>query len=398
MAMTAPSNRAAWPSAALAVALLALVGQAQPSGGVLPQWTAGTLDIHQINTGLGNAAFLMLPDGTTMMIDAGHRQNVPPRATPPRPDASRPPGEWIARYVQAMGAAAIDYGYLTHFHDDHMNALVDVAGRVAVRKMIDRGWPDYNYPSADHREFAAPAFVQYRDFLKQGTTTAERLIPGRADQIVLVHEPAQYPDFEVRNVASNGNVWTGHGHATAPRFPGLDDVPRDDWPTENMCSNVIRIRYGKFDYFSGGDIPGRPRPGYPEWHDVETPVARAVGAVDAAVVNHHGNRDSQNAFFVATLRPRLWIIPVWSSDHPGHDVLDRMYSERLYPGPRDVFATNMIDANRIVIGPLLDRLASAQGHVVIRVAPGGATYQVLILDDSAESYRIKQIFGPFDSR
>ena len=89
---------------------------------------------------------------------------------------------------------------------------------------------------------------------------------------------------------------------------------------------------------------------------------------------------------------------MWSSDHPGHDVLDRMYSERLYPGPRDVFATNMIDANKVVIGPLLDRLASSQGHIVIRVAPGGASYRVLILDDSAETYGVQKVFGPFASQ
>src|SRR5687768_8921532 len=148
----------------------------------------------------------MLPDGTTMLIDAGQRQNVPPRATLPKPNGSRPPGEWIARYITAMGATAIDYGYLTHFHDDHMNALVDVAGRVPMRKMIDRGWPDYAYPSADHREFEAPAFLTYRDFLKQGATKGERLVPGRADQIVLTREPGKYPDFEVRNVSSNGHV------------------------------------------------------------------------------------------------------------------------------------------------------------------------------------------------
>jgi hypothetical protein len=297
-----------------------------------------------------------------------------------------------------MGATAIDYGYLTHFHDDHMNALVDLAERVPMRKMIDRAWPDYAYPSADHAEFAAPAFRRYRDFLRQAAVTVERLVPGRADQIVLLRDRGRYPDFEIRNVSSNGEIWTGQGTATAPRFPRLDSVPRADWPTENMCSNVIRIRYGKFDYFSGGDIPGRPRPGYPDWHDVETPVARAVGAVDAAVLDHHGNRDSQNAFFVSTLRPRVWIIPVWSSDHPGHDVLDRMYSERLYRGPRDVFATNMIEANKIVIGPLLDRLASSQGHIVLRVEAGGATYRVLVLDDSAETYRVQKVFGPYASQ
>jgi hypothetical protein len=391
------NSRNAGLSAALLVSasLIGVGGRAQTIGEVLPKWTPGTLDIHQINTGRGNAAFLMLPDGTTMLIDAG----VTPRAfTAPKPDASRSPGEWIARYVGAMGAAAIDYGYLTHFHDDHMNALVDVAGRVPIRMMFDRGWPDYAYPSPDHREFESAGFTQYRDYLKTGATKGERLIPGRADQIVLVHERRKYPDFEIRNVAANGEIWTGQGTLTAPRFPRLDGVPPADWPTENMCSLAIRIRYGRFDYFSGGDIPGRPRPGYPDWHDVETPVARAVGAVDAAILDHHGNRDSTNASFVATLRPRVWIIPVWSSDHPGHDVLDRMYSERLYPGPRDVFATNMVEANKVVIGALLDRLSSSQGHIVIRVAPGGASYRVLVLDDSAETYRVTGVFGPYSSQ
>ncbi len=178
---------------------------------MLPKWTPGTLDIHQINTGSGNAALLMLPDGTTMMVDAGHRRNVPPRATAPKPDASRPPGEWIARYLRAMGAAAIDYGYLTHFHDDHMNAVVDVASRMPVSKMLDRAWPDYNYPSVDHAEFQSPAFLEYRAWLKKGTTKGERLVPGRNDQIVLLRDRGKYPEFQVRNIAANGEVWTGVG-------------------------------------------------------------------------------------------------------------------------------------------------------------------------------------------
>ena len=58
----------------------------------------------------------------------------------------------------------------------------------------------------------------------------------------------------------------------------------------------------------------------------------------------------------------------------------------------------MIEANKIVIGPLLDRLASSQGHILVRVAPGGASYQIIILDDAAESYRVTKVFGPFTSQ
>jgi hypothetical protein len=138
-----------------------------------------------------------------------------------------------------------------------------------------------------------------------------------------------------------------------------------------MCSLAIRLSYGRFDYFSGGDMPGMPPEGSPEWHDVETPVARAVGPVEACVLDHHGNRDSMNAFFVSTLRPQVFIIPVWSADHPGHTVLARLLSKRLYSEARDIFATNMIEANRIVIGPMLDQLKSSQGHILLRVENGG---------------------------
>jgi beta-lactamase superfamily II metal-dependent hydrolase len=383
---------------ALAVLLASTVG-GQTVGERLPAWTPGTLDIHHVNTGRGNATFFLLPDGTTLLIDAGNGGPPPPRGTAPRPDASRTPGEWIARYVQAMGAARIDYGYLTHFHADHMDAMVDVAGRVPVGAMIDRGWPDYDYPAADHREFTNPGFVQYREFLKAGTVKPARLVAGRNDQIVLLRDPKTYPTFEVRNLAANGEVWTGGATSVARRvFPEVASLPKEDRPTENMCSLAIRMRYGKFDYFSGGDMPGNVRPGYPAWQDVETPVAKAAGPVDVALFNHHGNRDSQNATLVSTLRPRAWIFHAWSSDHPAHDVLDRVYSTRLYAGPRDVFATNMSDANRIVIGPLLDRLASAQGHVVVRVAPGGESYRILILDDAAETYAVKAVHGPYAAR
>jgi beta-lactamase superfamily II metal-dependent hydrolase len=384
------------PIAVIAAAALLLGPTAVAE--TLPRWTPGTLDIHQINTGRGNAALLMLPDGTTLLVDAGNGGNLPPRGTAPRPDASRTPGAWIARYARAMGAEAIDYGYVTHLHPDHMDAMVDVAALIPIHTMIDRAWPDYAYPATDHREFGMPGVLLYREFLKRGGTRGERLLPGRNDQIVLRHDAKAYPSFEVRNVAANGEIWTGRGVETRQHFPALADLDRADWPTENMCSLAIRIRYGRFDYFTGGDIPGLVRPGYPAWQDVETPIAQAVGPVDVAVLDHHGNRDSTNAGFVRALQPRVWIIPVWAADHPGHDVLDRMYSTRLYAGPRDVFATNMLEPNRLVIGPPLDQLQSSQGHVVVRVAPGGASYQVFVLDDSTESYAVKSSHGPYESR
>lgn len=44
---------------------------AQNVGEKLPEWTLGTMDIHEISTGRGSSTFFILPDGTTMLYDAG---------------------------------------------------------------------------------------------------------------------------------------------------------------------------------------------------------------------------------------------------------------------------------------------------------------------------------------
>ena len=79
---------------------LTLPGLAQPEvGEILPGWTKGTLDIHHINTGKGESALFILPDGTTMLVDAGATRRPKPRVTDAKPNDRRTPGEWISRYI-----------------------------------------------------------------------------------------------------------------------------------------------------------------------------------------------------------------------------------------------------------------------------------------------------------
>ena len=69
-----------------------------------------------------------------------------------------------------------------------------------------------------------------------------------------------------------------------------------------------------------------------------------------------------------------------------------MLSRSIYPDERDVFTTNLLAPNRVTLGPdLVSQLKSTQGHILVRVAPGGDTYSIYILDDSAESYTIKSV-------
>ena len=387
-------------------------------GRELSEWQPGMLEIHQISTGRGNAGLYIFPDGTTMLVDAGEIASKTERHTPDRPDSSRTAGEWIVRYIRHAlrhdPQPALDYALVTHFHGDHMGApsagspvsesgayklagLTRTGESLRIGTLLDRGWPDYSYPAP----VEDAATTNYRAFLKWQTerngVKAERFAPGRNDQVILRRAAGKYPDFEFRNIGANGDVWTGVGTETRKHFPSLNTLPRADWPSENMCSTSFRVSYGKFDYFNGGDMPGIPSPGYPAWQDVETPVAKAAGPVEAAILNHHGYIDSMNEFLIAALRPRVWTLSVWDSGHPTSAVWHRLHSTRLYPGPREVFATDLHPGVRAVISGI-QKLASDRGHIVLRVSPGGAEFRVVIVDNASESHRVLKVFGPYESQ
>jgi glyoxylase-like metal-dependent hydrolase (beta-lactamase superfamily II) len=390
--------------------LLSLVFAAAVAADTLPPWTRGTLDIHQISTGRGNAAFFVFPDGTTMLVDAGAAGDGI-EYTDQRPNKTRTPGGWIVRYIERMmapRAARIDYAVLTHFHPDHMGqvtasstaskdgkykltGITEVGDAILIGTLIDRGMTYLPPPAADKTIENYQAFVAARDVKR------ETIRVGAADQITLRDRDA-FKNFEVRNVAANGEVWSGEGDGSKSIFPPLASIDKEDKPSENMCSIGLRIRYGKFDYFTGGDIPGVPDPGSPEWTSVETAVARAIGPTDVHVVNHHGSISPESAFFLATLKSAVMILPAWSPTHPSQDVLKRMMTMRLYPGPHDIFMTTLREPTKASIGPRVSQLKATHGHIVVRVAPGGDRYQVFVLDDTSEEMNIIGTFGPYASQ
>ena len=352
----------------------------------LPPWSEGVLDIHQISTGRGNAALCVFPDGTTMLVDAGAAADGQPLAdTDPRPDGTKRVGEWIADYIAKAGVEKLDYAVITHFHADHMAGIRDVAARVPITTLIDRG---YTYLKPEDK-----LFQSYEAFAKEHGSEALRV--GKSDQIVLRRAASKYPTFEVRNVAANGVVWTGSGDATVNIFPALDKLAAEDKPSENMCSIGLRIRYGKFDWFTGGDMPGVPDAGAPEWQSIETAVAKAIGPTDVHVVNHHGSIDPESAVFLATLKSTVMVLPSWSATHPSQDALKRMMTQRLYAGPHDIFATLVRQPAKISIGSRAGQLKADHGHIVIRVAPGGESYQVFVLDDATPERALLGTFGPY---
>jgi beta-lactamase superfamily II metal-dependent hydrolase len=391
------------------------------SAGRFAPWQPGQLDIHHIALGRGVCTLLICPDGTSLMIDAGdaeERPEIRKYLIDPRPDGSRRPGEWAARYIrrrmeEAGLAVGIDYVLLTHLHSDHMgrfydalpkskygdyrtSGIMDVAETIPVKTVIDRAYPNYDYPAPlnDVHQRNYRAFIAS---LAARGAAAERFRPGSRAQIRLLRRAADYPDFAVQNIAANGEVWTGVGESTRRLFPELRDLKPEQYPTENMCSLAIRLSYGRFDYYTAGDMSCDTVGGRDLWRDIETPAARVAGPVEVAVADHHGYIDATGPDFVRALEPRAFVINAWDSSHPGMNSLYNMLSRDLYPGERAVFSTAVKPESRIAIRRLAE-LASSEGHVVFRVDRGGSEFRVEILTNQDESDEVTATFGPFPCR
>src|SRR5690606_36915575 len=139
---------------------------------------------------------------------------------------------------------------------------------------------DYNYPiNKKATDYVAnlEKFVQWAKTARG--SSAGQFEVGRNDQLTLKVNPSKYTGFEIRNLAVNGRVWTGTGTAWNSEFPTNLTELNAAKPDENIFSNAFRLTYGKFNYFSGGDLQYNGRSTDP-WKDIELPISKVVQKVE----------------------------------------------------------------------------------------------------------------------
>lgn len=373
----------------------------------LPEWQEGYLDIHCIATRCGDASFLVLPDGTTMLIDAGDmtKSSWDCHAVP---DDSKSPAQWIVDYMETFApqvakTKGVDYMLLTHFHADHMGCkgamkpgkygtkvagLSEVGDYVHFGKIVDRGYPSYDFPSKEKVEsFNKGAMEPYHQFVDRQVSEgskAEKFAVGSHSQFVLKYAPKKY-DCDIWNIAANCERASAKGRKTVKMTSEGDDPMKFD---ENMFSCAVRLRYGSFSYFNGGDLSGNnygPAK-YPEFNrDYESQIAPLVGHVNVLKANHHGWKDTCNPYFMWTLAPDAVIVLASHIRHPWWETARRLVDPQL-PGKRELYMTS--DSGRELLGEELHKAFHPIGHIVVRVSPGGEKYKIYVLDAESRSRTI----------
>ncbi|MCH3982009.1 MAG: MBL fold metallo-hydrolase [Prevotella sp.] len=384
----------------------------------IPQWKKGYLDIHTIFTGHGNSQYIVFPDGTTLMIDAGdhrtdpyNRKYAPMRCSPIYPDSTFTAASAIANYIRQAQSGqheVIDYFLITHFHSDHygeanpvfpmspqgnyiLNGLTELAAYIPIHTIVDRGYPQYAFPvDMRHRvnddgSPKDPSFHNYLQFIqyqmeKKGLKVEKFDVGSDRQFVPLGTWDKTYPSFSVRNIKAGNIMWTGKGRRTKVLFSKDDLMGNSNVFNENPLSCAIVIRYGSFVYYAGGDNTGLYDQDHKRWFDVETPMAKVIGKVSAMSLNHHGNRDATNLNFLNALDPKVVIMQTWSSDHPGQEVGQRLISPNVGTRHRDVYMTRLDPLTGLGIGPWFEKdLKGKLGHYLLRVYPD-SSYEVYTLD------------------
>lgn len=376
----------------------------------LPAWEKGELDIHCLGTGQGDCSFLILPDGTTWLIDAG--DIGAPKGNQSWyhqiPDTKKTVGESIVDYIDNFTPTPgkFDYAMLTHFHADHLcswralkpgdhgykvGGLLYVLDKIHTDTYVDRAYPTYDFPSRENiakHSGIIDDYLKFVDYQKTQGVKFEKFNVGSKSQFVLKHDPKAFKgQFEVRNLTANAEVWTGKGTSKKKMYSG-DPTIFD----ENMNSCGFLLRYGDFTYYNCGDLAGGNIRNFASKERFqESYVADVIGKVTVYKPDHHGWKESTNAKILAVARPQTFLIMGSHRQHPYYATMQRMIDPLIYEGERDYYITSQ--SSRADLGETLWRNFKPAGHIVVRVHPGGKTYEVFVLDVFSGDYRIKYRSG-----
>ena len=252
------SSAARWSLGALAVAALVPLAPHGPTPGASRERAV----VVALDVGQGDAAWIGLPGGGSMLVDAGPA------------DDSRDAGELVIEpALRAEGGERVGMAVLSHAHLDHFGGFAWLARRRWIGTLIENG----SDPSGAWRG-------RLRAALRQG---GGRIVPLARD-----------------------SSFAAAGHTTIEVIRGLETGG------ENDRSLAVTLRAGGASILFAGDLESAG----------EGAVLPRLAPVSVLKAPHHGSRTSSGDAWVDRLHPRIVLVSCGERNrfgHPDRDVIDR---------------------------------------------------------------------------
>jgi len=242
-----------------------------------PDLRRGMLEVTAVDVSQGDSLLVVLPDGETMLVDAGGFPGMERMQHKPQIDIGE---DVISPYLWSRRITRLNYAILTHGHSDHM------AGLPAI---LDNFHPSSLWIGAE------PDTGQWENVVRHAKQDHVRIVSMRR-----TGTPFHIGGAEIRVLAPSPDYREG-------AMPQNDD------------SLVLEISYGRRSILLTGDAE-RP---------IEDDMLQAgeLRPVTLLKVAHHGSRTSSSEEFLDRIQPRFAFISdgyMNQFHHPHPDVLERL--------------------------------------------------------------------------
>lgn len=236
----------------------------------------GKLRVFFVDVEGGQATLFVTPAGESLLIDTGWPGNN-------GRDADR-----IVAAAKKAGLAKIDYVLITHYHDDHVGGVRQLAARIPVGTFIDHGTNrELDHGVTEH------GYAEYLKVLAAGTAKHITVKPGDLLPI---------KGFRATVISADGALIAkplpGAGE---PNAACKDSPVKPADQTENARSIGIEIDFGKLRILDLGDLT------WDKETELMCPINK-LGHMDILIVSHHGWYQSSSPALVYGIHSRVAVM------------------------------------------------------------------------------------------
>jgi competence protein ComEC len=247
---------------------------------------------------------------------------------------------------------------------DHYGGVSQLAKLMPIGHFYDHGVPP-RY--GDDPQNFPRLIAAYR---AAGGDHSRVLKPG--DSIKLRQDPTRrLPRITLRCMAANGHVVDEAKHPATDGCPAHPAKPAD--PSDNARSLALRLDYGDFRFWAGGDLTWNVE------HRLVCPTDR-VGPVSLYLTDHHGLNQSNNPALVQALHPRVAVMNCGAVK--GGDV-ETTAALRAVPGIEAIYQSHRVlryqDEGNAPAERIANEKAECQGvPIVAEVEPDGKSFEMRV--------------------
>lgn len=248
------------------------------------------LKAYFIDVGNADCTLFLLPEGQTMLIDAGNNAD----------------GEDICTYLNKLGITKIDYLIGTHPHEDHIGGMDDIINSLEINGIYLPKIPDDKIPS---------------------TKTYEEVLTSVDNKNIFIINP-----FYKQLIYDMNDI-------TIEFLSDTNEINSDNM---NDYSLVVKVKYKDISFILQGDAE----------ENIEEMLLsnNEADLINCTVlkIGHHGSSTSSSEKWLKTLSPQYAYIPCGKSNqygHPHNEILKRLEKLNITYFRSDIDGTVVMSTN-----------------------------------------------------